>query len=153
MSGFFTALHANCDTGQAETKQRQGARLWNLGSTHSNYHVIVVVVATPAIIKADQEIVFRYTEEVEVNRTFGITCDVPLAPVGAVVEYFNVIAIDEAECQKCVHTTIKDGRERVIRVVGLIKNQVIVPIELVIVLCLFTQVGKSQFEWIGTGRF
>ena len=66
MSGFFTALHANCDTGQAETKQRQGARLWNLGGFYHNEHIIVVIVYLVVVVQAQDEPVFPSFDNGEV---------------------------------------------------------------------------------------
>lgn len=114
MSGFFTALHTHCDTGQAEAQQSQGARLRDFGCTNGNNHVVMVIIANVAIVQADDEVILFNKEQVEVCARVRLGDVIELTAIICVVLYFNTGSVNEFEIQQCCQASVEDGTERIV---------------------------------------
>src|SRR5690606_13393366 len=116
--------------------------------TYSNYHVVVVVVAGPSIIEADEEVVFGNSEQVEVNAGVRLQNVYILAAIGAIVQNSNAWLVHKAEAQELIHATVENGAEFVIRVAVCVEYQSVTPVKLVVIVRFLAQVGKGKFEQV-----
>ena len=133
MSGFFTAFHPDGNASETKAKQRQRARLGNLGSANCDHHIVVVIVAYVTVIQADYKVIIFNIEEVEVCAGIGLGNVVELPAIISVVINGNASAIDELEVQQGVKTTVEYSTVLVIYGTIGIEYQRVTPVELVVV--------------------